>query len=311
MDRRVTVSSDISTRNCEEFEQNNFLKITANGKLKWYGDFESLQLFIEKKLVDSSGEWSTPRGGCKEFKHSQFNLRWYDKTKSIILEGKQDYSIKHELLSFAQKEEELSEDTENSDDESNTLGNIDDHNGDEANVGQRANLLEETVEMLVDKVATMDSNFKANNEQVNNIISDLASKVSSLLESRPHERANNPSIIERVENENFALKKENEFLRERIEVLTYTLSNLNNRIKSAEQEKQSLQTVIQLISCENAKAKSHDTTQQTDNTENSPARNNKEYQTMRNKRKPSTKKTSTTDTTSLINTNQYSLLSVQ
>ena len=88
-----------------------------------------------------------------------------------------------------------------------------------------------------------------NNERTNNLLSRLTSKVTSLYELRLDEGENNPrpGVVELIQNENSALKSENEFLREIIEFITYTLSELNNKIKAAEQEKESLLTAIRLI----------------------------------------------------------------
>ena len=71
------------------------------------------------------------------------------------------------------------------------------------------------------------------------MLSRLTSKVTSLYELRLDEGENNtrPGVVELIQNENSALKSENEFLRERIEVMTYTLPDMNNKIKAAEQEK--------------------------------------------------------------------------
>ena len=70
-----------------------------------------------------------------------------------------------------------------------------------------------------------------NNERTNNLLSRLTSRVTSLYELQRDGRQNNsrPGVAELIQNENSALKSENEFLRERIEVMT-------NKIKAAEQE---------------------------------------------------------------------------
>jgi polyhydroxyalkanoate synthesis regulator phasin len=115
--------------------------------------------------------------------------------------------------------------------------------------GQHISLLEETVKTLRKEIIKMQEDFEINNEGTNNLLSRLTSKVTSLYEIRLDEGENNPrlEVVEVIQNQNSALKSENEFLRERIEVMTYTLSDLNNKIKAAEQEKESLLTAIRLI----------------------------------------------------------------
>ena len=54
-------------------------------------------------------------------------------------------------------------------------------------------------------------------------------------------------FFELIQNENSALKSENIFLKERIETMANTLSELNNKVKVANQEKGSLVTAIWLI----------------------------------------------------------------
>ncbi len=82
-----------------------------------------------------------------------------------------------------------------------------------------------------------------------------------------------------------SLKNENEFLRERLEVMTNTLSDLNNQIKSKDQEKESLLTVIRLI-YDDSKINSSDAAlHETNNVEDSLEGNNEACQTIYNKRK--------------------------
>ena len=92
---RVKASSEaITTDNVEidSFMTTNYLKKMAKGKLKWFGDFESLQTFVDKNLADFNGIWTTPRGGCKELKHHCFLLRWYSNTHNLILDKSKQYS---------------------------------------------------------------------------------------------------------------------------------------------------------------------------------------------------------------------------
>ncbi len=311
---RVLQSSEILSKDNVELDSSaskSHLKKTVKGKLKWVGDFESLQLFVEKNFVDLNGRWTSPRGGCKEFKHSKIALRWYIGTKSLILSGEQTDTIKDELLSLALQDEELFDENDTSDENLTLLH--DSNNGDEAQASQHPQPLEETVKMLIKDVAEMHADYRINKEQTNYLLSELISKVTSLHESRPDERVNNQSVLELIQNENSVLKNENEFLRERLEVMTYTLSDLNNQIKSKDQEKESLLTAIRLI-YDDSKIKSSDAAlHETSNVEDSLEGNNEAYQTIHNKRKqPNVNKSAlATAATSPLSTNQYSILSVQ
>ena len=178
--------------------------------------------------------------------------------------------------------------------------------------GQHISLLEETVKTLRKEIIKMQEDFEINNEGTNNLLSRLTSKVTSLYELRLDEGENSPrlEVVEVIQNQNSALKSENEFLRERIEVMTYTLSDLNNKIKAAEQEKESLLTAIRLI-YEDAKAKlpDGDADQQTNKVGDCEGA----YVSIPKKRKqPSARKrVSTTAVESPFGINQYSLLSVE
>ena len=72
----------------------------------------------------------------------------------------------------------------------------------------------------------------------------MSTKVRSLSQIQSKGSQDNSSVIELIQSENSALKKENNRLKERIETLTFSLSALNNKIKTADQGKESLLTVI-------------------------------------------------------------------
>ena len=74
-------------------------------------------------------------------------------------------------------------------------------------------------------------------------------------------RQDNSGVLELIRNESSVLKIENDFLRERMETLTFNISALNNKIKSADQEKENLVTIIRLLN-EDLKMKSLVGTQQ-------------------------------------------------
>ena len=114
---------------------------------------------------------------------------------------------------------------------------------------QRILSLKETVKTLRKDVTKIQTKFEINNQRTNNLLSQLTSKIPSLRELQPLEKENNARLSEEktIRNENSALKSKNKRLKEGIEVVVYTLSDLNDRIKVADQEKQSLLTAIRLI----------------------------------------------------------------
>ena len=166
--------------------------------------------------------------------------------------------------------------------------------------------LEETVKRLENEMAKMYNDFKTNKEQTDNSLSELSTKVMSLRQLQPEGRQDNSSVLELIRNENSALKKENDFLRERIETLTLSLSALNNKIKSSAQEKESLVTVIRLLN-EDLKMKSPVGAQQI--SKDHLLRNNEEIQTR--KKTPSKCGIATAVVNSATaNFNQYTVLPV-
>lgn len=233
------------------------LKSTTKGKLKWTGDFASLQYFVSKNLEDFNGTWTTPRGGCKEFKTPSLLLRWYSNTHSLIFDGEEANNIQDKLFELAEHDGEPLDEYDTNDDLSNNS-----YMSGEEEVNKCPLFLEETMKVLESEMTKMYNEFKTNKEQTDNSLSELSAKVMSLSELQTKGRQDNSGVIEIIQNENSALKRENDLLKERIETLTFSLSALNNKIKTADQEKESLLTVIRLLN-EDIKMKSHVGAQQT------------------------------------------------
>ena len=61
------------------------LLLTNKGKLKWRGEFESLQIFLEKDL-NIKGKW-TSASGAKLLKTDDIQIRWYSQQETITLNG--------------------------------------------------------------------------------------------------------------------------------------------------------------------------------------------------------------------------------
>ena len=48
-----------------------------NSKLKWQGDFDLFQQFVDE-ILNIKDEWRVPRGGCKQLKTPDITIRWYE-----------------------------------------------------------------------------------------------------------------------------------------------------------------------------------------------------------------------------------------
>ena len=185
----------------------------------------------------------------------------------------------------------------------------DNYNG-EANANQNLFQLEGTLKTLVNEVTKMQSDIKLNNEKTSNLLSELTPKITSLYEPCLDQRGSNYSVLEDIQTKNSAIKSENNFLRERIEIMTYTLSDLNfmTKVKAAEQDKESLLTAIRLI-YDDSKAKLPYGDQETNKIEGSNEANNAAFQTNYNKRKQPNinERISVTAETSSLRNNQYTV----
>ena len=104
--------------------------------------------------------------------------------------------------------------------------------------------VEETVKMLENEMAKMYKEYKTNKEQTDNSLLELGTKVMSQSQIQSKGSQDNSSVIKLIQSENSVLKKENDILKERIETSTFSLSALNNKIKTADREKESLLMVI-------------------------------------------------------------------
>jgi predicted nucleic acid-binding Zn-ribbon protein len=79
--------------------------------------------------------------------------------------------------------------------------------------------------------------------QMNQKIEALAYEIQKLKDNKDASKLH----TEYVHTENAKLKKENEALRERVQNLEYTMSDLNTKFKDLENEKMSLITVIKIL----------------------------------------------------------------
>ena len=72
--------AETTTSNAPNAEK--YLLLTNKGKLKWRGEFESLQVFLEKDL-NIKGKW-TSASGAKLLKTDDLQIRWYNSQQETI-----------------------------------------------------------------------------------------------------------------------------------------------------------------------------------------------------------------------------------
>ena len=77
------------------------ISINAKDKLICNGSYEELQMFVEEVLDISDGVWDCPGGDAKRYTSSNLDMRWYQDSKSITLNGERKNEIKEKLISLA------------------------------------------------------------------------------------------------------------------------------------------------------------------------------------------------------------------
>ena len=77
------------------------ISINAKDKLICNGSYEELQVFVEEVLDMSDGVWDCPGGEAKRYKSGNLDMRWYQDTRSITLNGERKNEIKEKLFSLA------------------------------------------------------------------------------------------------------------------------------------------------------------------------------------------------------------------
>ena len=178
--RRVMTSSEVLTIDDPEIASpamKNCLNKTTKGKLKWTGDYESLQIFVDNNLAEFNGIWTTPRGACKELKHPKLLLKWYSNTQSLILDGEEANNIQDKILLLAHEDQEPHGEYNINDEKLDLSSNS--YTSGEEEVNIRPHLLEETVKMLENEMAKMFKEYKTNKEQTDNSLLELSTKVMS------------------------------------------------------------------------------------------------------------------------------------
>ena len=106
----IFVEGFLSSPNRDSYRLVEYL-VADEGKLKWLGSLEDLQLFIESSLC-IDGRWSSPGGNAKKITlksaepDQQFGFVWYcRKQNTIVFQGDPENveSVKSKLISIANK----------------------------------------------------------------------------------------------------------------------------------------------------------------------------------------------------------------
>ena len=64
------------------------LSVNEKGKLTWNSSYESLQRFFDESLNLENGQWSSSGGGAKQCENEGVSVRWYTKSKTITVSGR-------------------------------------------------------------------------------------------------------------------------------------------------------------------------------------------------------------------------------
>jgi lysophospholipase L1-like esterase len=260
------------------------ISLNDKDKLKWTGTFQALQMFVEEGLNISNGIWSSPGGDAKQFKAKDIDLRWYSDTQSITLNGKLKEAIKEQLISLASVSKRLSavEESEAGNQDSYNE-NVSFEQSSESEKSSESHSLEKSSEShsKESKAGNQDSynenvSFEQSSETeksseshsleyLNNQLEALnkavftnTAAIKSLIENTNDSKQPNYQELEneigilkeknrKLTDKNANLKNENSDLEVRINNLTYILADLQGKVKSAEQEKESLITAMRLL----------------------------------------------------------------
>lgn len=245
-----------------------------NSKLKWQGDFDLFQQFVDE-ILNIKGEWRVPRGGCKQLKTQDVTIRWYE-SRSVLLDG----TIKDVYIDMLQKIAAFSPDSECN------LG-VDDlfdvtptHKPSLQNINNfmvNANLSNSELLnfdasqnhpsiSLNDNVSTseIDQSFKDNPMCLEaNLLDNVMKRIDVLsneFEKYKSETTivmnelvdaceirNDQMRVNHLAQENDSLKKENKALKSDLQKLESLLSETSSKLTYAENEKASLVAVIRLL----------------------------------------------------------------
>ncbi|CAB4020606.1 Hypothetical predicted protein, partial [Paramuricea clavata] len=195
------------------------------GSFKWLGSYEELKKFCDKILkIDS--RWLVPRVGCKSFENEDITISWYSTNNSLIINGQDGESLRNELKLIAKPMDESVGDSQ--DDELICA------EGDNQHIDKTRAELQRIEASLADQ-------FQLKELQFNEWTNELAKYCLSNLETQNC----------KLKQENIQLRIDKDNLKDRLNSVSYVVSDLNTKIKDIESEKLSLVTAIKLLQEDN------------------------------------------------------------
>ena len=217
------------------------ISINSKDKLIWNGSYEELQMFVEEDLDMSDGVWDCVGGEAKRHKSGNLDMRWYQDTKSITLNGERKNEIKEKLTSLAL----VSKQVKDSVHEARVFDDL--YSLEDANQNQE-DTYQLSLETLKYQLEALTINVKENKNAIKSI---LNKRTKDLDQTKVQELEKQLDFLkdenDKLKNENLCLKSENKDLIERTNNLSYILADLQGKAKNAELEKDSLITAMRLL----------------------------------------------------------------
>ena len=244
------IVEDSLVTDCDK--RRKLFEITRKGKLKWLGDSESLQKFVED-VIHIKAKWTSPGGECKLIETDNVSIRWYPSKQTFNVGGLKAKEIKAKFSSILCASLDSKDDMQVCEDSEQLI--------DEATSQEQNQPLSFSC-ITNDWITTLECAIEEIKSQVTNIKEELKqhrfhfnkkpeSPSTPIIHNNGHKSRVTDDLVEQcltmLQRENSQLKKENEALRDRINTVSYVVADLNTKIKDVENEKSSLLTAIQFI----------------------------------------------------------------
>ena len=228
--------------------------LQLNGeRLLWKDSLETLKNLMLQ--LQEQGKWSSPGGEAKRFKSTdkRLEMTWYgSKKQTLTFSGDEGQRMREKLIALAnmrlRKETINTKSVLQKDSEINIENKSSTKN---SNEGDYYMQVPSTLDTLQAKIDNFEQQFKNFQSKTNNNIDILFTK----LERNPD--AEDEKEIDRLREENCKLKSDNAKLTHRLNEHVNTISELNNIIKVAGDEKASLLTAIRLIQSDDINVRSN------------------------------------------------------
>ena len=253
----------------------------TNRKLKWLGDFDLFEKFVND-ILNIKGEWKVPRGGCKQLKTKDITVRWYE-NRSVLLDGpmKDEYSdilqriatispnnisnlgvddfadvspthmpslpnINNSMVNTNMSNAELLDFDASQNDSAHFSTNNGATNGSEQTLKEIPLCVEgNALDDVMNRLNALSNEFEKYKSETTIVLNELVDG---------YEIRNSQVRDNQLAQENDLLKKANMALKSDVYKLECLLSETSSKLVAAESEKASLVTVIRLMNedCANA-----------------------------------------------------------